>query len=107
MSKFLCMSLAIAGFTLIQSLPAHGGQYRGPIDTVPPGPGSGSGGRSPGPNGPLAPSGSGSSTRGPSNPNMPSTGSAIGVAGSSPAAGHHGSTTGRGISIGADLTKYY
>ncbi|MFT5733361.1 MAG: HEAT repeat protein [Planctomycetota bacterium] len=74
----------------------HGGTYRGPGDTVPPGGGGGGGGAggpsSPGPSGPSAPGPGGPSSPGPSSPGAPATG---------PAAS--GPTSGGGA-IGPDLS---
>lgn len=58
----------------------HGGTYRGPGDTVPPGGGGGGGGAggpsSPGPSGPSAPGPAGPSSPGPSSPGAPAAGPA-------------------------------
>ena len=89
---------------LVTSLCAHGGQYRGPGDVVPPGPGGGSAGRPSGPTtggpaGPSAPAPAGPATGGPAGP---STGSPRG-----PRGGGRGPVTGgRGASLGADLTRW-
>lgn len=106
MKKFLLSGLACAG--LIVATPdtvlAHGGQYRGPGDVVPPNPGGG-GGRTPGPSGPSTPGPGGPSTPGPAGPSTPGpagpgTG---GPAGPGPAGGP---ATGGGIEIGDDLTRW-
>ncbi|MFO1051993.1 MAG: hypothetical protein U1F36_07245 [Planctomycetota bacterium] len=52
---------------------AHGGQYRGPGDTVPPNPGN-RGGRTPGPSGPGSPHPGSPMTPGPANPGTPGPG---------------------------------
>ncbi len=107
MKKFVLSGLCCAG--LVALLPetgrAHGGQYRGPGDVVPPAPGGG-GGRTGGPTGPTtggpagpsAPAPSGPATGGPGGP---STGGPAG-----PAGGRGPTTGGRGIQIEDDLTKW-
>jgi hypothetical protein len=107
MKKFVLSGLACAG--LIALLPetgrAHGGQYRGPGDVVPPSPGGG-GGRPGGPAGPT--------TGGPAGPSAPApggpaTGGPAGPTTGGPAgpAGRPGPTTGpRGIQIDDDLTTW-
>lgn len=82
---------------------AHGGQYRGPGDVVPPGPGGG--GRTGTPSGPSAPGPSTGVPGGPSAPAPagPATGGPPGPGGSAPG----GVTTGgRGTRLGADLTQW-
>ena len=84
---------------------AHGGQYRGPGDVVPPNPGGG-GGRTPGPSGPTTPGPSGPTTPGPSGPSTPgpsgpTTGGPVTPAG--PAAGPR---TPRGGDVGPDLSRW-
>jgi HEAT repeat protein len=77
---------------------SHGGTYRGPGDTVPPGGGGGGGGSGPntaGPVGPSAPGGGGPNTPGPAGPSAPG-GSGGGRRGPSTA----------GRSIGPDLTQW-
>ncbi len=68
MKKLLVLSALLAGATLgLQDYSAaHGGTYRGPGDTVPPGGGGGGGGGGPGTPGPGAPS-----TPGPAGPSSP------------------------------------
>jgi HEAT repeat protein len=69
----------------------HGGTYRGPGDTVPPGGGGGGGGggpSTPGPSGPSAPGPSGPSTPGPAGPAAP--GSSGGPSGPSTPTGQAG-----------------
>src|SRR5690606_6164762 len=73
----LTSALAVAGAVLIDVSRAHGGSYRGPGDTVPPGGGGGSGGGATpgtpgpsgpgngGPTGPTGPGGSGGVPTGP------------------------------------------
>jgi HEAT repeat protein len=106
MKKFVLSGLCCAG--LIALLPetgrAHGGQYRGPGDVVPPSPGGGRGSGGPsgpttgGPAGPGAPAPSGPSTPGSSGP---STGGPSG-----PSGGGGGTTGGRGGAVGDDLTRW-
>ena len=76
---------------LVTSLYAHGGQYRGPGDVVPPGPGGG--GNTGRPSGPTTGGPAGPSTGGPTGPR----------------GGGRGPVTGgprRGASLGADLTQW-
>tara|TARA_R110002074_G_scaffold402324_1_gene606976 strand:- start:24759 stop:25469 length:711 start_codon:yes stop_codon:yes gene_type:complete len=97
--QLLCVAL------LATALNAHGGQYRGPGDVVPPGPGGGSSTGRPsgpttgGPAGPSAPRPSGPATGGPAGP---TTGG--------PAGGPRGpggpATGGRGGRLGLDLTQW-
>jgi len=75
MKKLLLASALLAGglLGLQGSSFAHGGQYRGPGDTVPPGGGAGTGGgpATPGPGGPTTPGPGGPTTPGPSAPTGP------------------------------------
>jgi len=83
----------------------HGGQYRGPGDVVPPNPGGGPGGRTPGPRGPSTPGPAGPNTPGPGGPSTPGPNGPN--AGGPAAPGSAGPTTGpRGVPIGIDLTKW-
>jgi hypothetical protein len=76
---------------------AHGGNYRGPEDVVPPG--GGGGGRSGGPAGPTT---GGPSAPGPSGPTSgPSTGGPPGSGG-----GRNPSTGGRGFAVTEDFTNW-
>ncbi|MFK7740970.1 MAG: HEAT repeat domain-containing protein [Planctomycetota bacterium] len=107
MKNILLSGLTIAGFmaTLPETALAHGGQYRGPGDVVPPG-GNGGGGNTGrptgpttgGPAGPSGPAPSGPATGGPAGP---STGGPAG-----PAAGRSPTTGGRGVQITTDLTRW-
>lgn len=98
----LCAGL---GALLADSGLAHGGQYRGPGDVVPPNPGGG-GGRSGGPSGPTtggpagpsAPAPSGPATGGPAGP---TTGGPAGPGGS-----RGPQTGGRGAQLEDDLTTW-
>jgi HEAT repeat protein len=100
MKKLLLIgALLAAGSLALQDVSVgHGGTYRGPGDTVPPGGGGGGGGggtATPGPSGPSGPSGG------------PSTPGSSGPAG--PAAGPGGTTavvTGAGATGGTDLTVW-
>ncbi|MCK6446238.1 MAG: HEAT repeat domain-containing protein [Planctomycetes bacterium] len=67
--------VALASLTLQDFSYGHGGTYRGPGDTVPPGPGGGGGGgpATPGPGGPATPGPAGPGSPGPSTPGQPST----------------------------------
>jgi len=105
MNKLLLTGLACAG--LVLALPdtasAHGGQYRGPGDVVPPNPG---GGRTPGPTGPTTPGPAGPSTPGPAGPSTPGpAGPATGGPGG-PTGGPAGGPTTGGVEIGDDLTRW-
>lgn len=101
LSGLVCASMVLA---VPQSAFAHGGQYRGPGDVVPPNPGGG-GGRSstPGPGGPTTPGPGGPATPGPSGPTTPGP-SGPTTAGPAPAAGR-GPTT-PGMDVGPDLTRW-
>src|SRR5262245_43553040 len=103
-------NLFLAGLTsaslialLAQTGYAHGGQYRGPGDVVPPSPGGGrgtgpSGPSTGGPGGPATPGPGGPATRGPSGP---TTGGPVG-----PGGGRAPTTGGRGIRLDDDLDKW-
>jgi HEAT repeat protein len=100
MKKLLLASALAAGATFgLQELTfSHGGTYRGPGDTVPPGGGGGGGGggpSTPGPGGPGSPGPSGPSTPGPVGPGSP---------GGSPGAPASPTTGGGGG--GPDLTAW-
>jgi HEAT repeat protein len=101
MKHFLICTALLAGATLgLQGVSnAHGGTYRGPGDTVPPG-GGGGGGGGPGPSTP-GPSAPGPSTPGPSSPGPSTPGPSTG----GPAAGPRGPSTGPAAS-GPDLTLW-
>ncbi len=93
MKKLLLVgSLLAAGAVGLQDVSVgHGGTYRGPGDTVPPGGGGGGGGggpSTPGPSGPSAPGPSGPSTPGPAGPAAP--GSSGGPTGPSTPTGQAG-----------------
>ncbi|MEX1023809.1 MAG: HEAT repeat domain-containing protein [Planctomycetota bacterium] len=88
------LTLGLGGVTF-----GHGGQYRGPGDTVPPGGGGGGGGggpSSPGPSGPGSPGG-GPSSPGPVGPGSP---------GGGPAGPSGGPVSGGGGGGGPDLTEW-
>ncbi len=109
MKKLVLSSMASIG--LLMAMPdtasAHGGQYRGPGDVVPPNPGSGGGGRTPGPTGPTSPGPSGPSGGGPAGPSTPGPAGPAGPAAAGPTAGPAGPTTARGgVQAGPDLTKW-
>jgi len=86
MKKIVLSGLCLAGLVALtpQYVHAHGGQYRGPGDVVPPSPGGGRGTGGPagpttgGPAGPGAPGPSGPTTGGPAGP---ATGGPAGPAG--------------------------
>jgi HEAT repeat protein len=91
----LASALLAAGLFALQGVSsAHGGQYRGPGDTVPPGGGGGTGG------GPSTPGPAGPSTPGPSGPSTPGP---AGPTGGGPAAPI---TAGGGGASGPDLTVW-
>lgn len=106
MKKLLLAGLSCA--SLIALLPetgyAHGGQYRGPGDVVPPSPGGGGRGTGPGgpttggPGGPATPGPGGPATPGPSGP---ATGGPAG-----PAGGRGPVTGGRGMQLEEDLDRW-
>ncbi len=102
MKKFLVLgALLVAGSLTLQDISiGHGGSYRGPGDTVPPGGGGGGGGgtgpSTPGPSGPSTGGPAGPSTPGPAGPGVPTGGS-----GGRPA----GPSTGA-ASTGPDLTTW-
>ncbi|MCA8980372.1 MAG: HEAT repeat domain-containing protein [Planctomycetes bacterium] len=103
MKRLLLMAALLTGGTLgLQATSlGHGGTYRGPGDTVPPGGGGGGGGggpSTPGPGGPSTPGPSGPSTPGPSGPATPGGGP------SNPAP--QGPTTQGGGDSGPDLTTW-
>lgn len=106
MKNLLLSGLTIAAFAAVlpETALAHGGQYRGPGDVVPPGPGGGgntgrpSGPTTGGPAGPSAPAPSGPATGGPAGP---STGGPAG-----PSGGRGPVTGGRGATLSDDLTRW-
>tara|TARA_R110002094_G_scaffold104568_1_gene103891 strand:+ start:2472 stop:3179 length:708 start_codon:yes stop_codon:yes gene_type:complete len=96
--QLFCVALLAA------SLNAHGGQYRGPGDVVPPG----GGGRTGRPSGPTTGGPAGPTTGGPAGPSAPApagpaTGGPPGPGGNAPGGP---STGGRGTRIGSDLTRW-
>jgi HEAT repeat protein len=106
MKKLFLSGLALA--TALATAPdlfAHGGQYRGPGDVVPPNPGGGRG-SGPGSAGPNTPGPGGPNTPGPSAPSTPGpSGPSTGGPGSSSGPGA-ASTGPRGAAIGDDLTRW-
>ncbi|MCP5022923.1 MAG: HEAT repeat domain-containing protein [bacterium] len=99
MKKTLLIGAALlaGGLALAHNASAHGGTYRGPGDTVPPGGGGGTGG------GPATPGPSGPGTPGPSGPSTPGPSTPTGPAGTPPAGSPPGPTTGGG-DTGPDLS---
>ncbi len=102
---FASLTLAAGLFAIPASVFAHGGQYRGPGDTVPPGAGSG-GGKTGGPGGPTTPGPGGPTTPGPGGPttggpNTPPPPAPTG-GGQSKAA----RTGGGGAPVGPDLSQW-
>jgi len=106
MKKLVLSGLCLAGLVALlpQTVLAHGGQYRGPGDVVPPSPGGGrstggpSGPTTGGPAGPGAPAPSGPTTPGSSGP---ATGGPSG-----PSGGRAAATGQRGVEMGDDLTTW-
>lgn len=90
-----------AGICLPTISVGHGGTYRGPGDTVPPGGGGGGGGGA----GPSTPSPSGPSTGGPSGPSTP-TPAGPGASTGGPSAAPKGPSTGGASGGGTDLTLW-
>jgi HEAT repeat protein len=82
---FVAASLCMRGISL-----GHGGTYRGPGDTVPPGGGGGGGGAGPSNPGPAGPSGGGPS--GPAGPGTPTGGGPSGGPSAHPAGPSTGAT---------------
>lgn len=108
MKTLMLSALCCAGLVAVsETVRAHGGEYRGPRDTVPPSPGGG-GGRTGGPAGPT--------TGGPGGPSAPSpgspgTGGPAGPTTGGPTTGGAppaGGTTGgpRGAQLDDDLTRW-
>ncbi|QDU67550.1 HEAT repeat domain-containing protein [Engelhardtia mirabilis] len=98
MKRLLIAGLAITGGSLwVGELGAHGGTYRGPGDTVPPGAGGGGGG------GPATGAPSGPATGGPSGPTTPGPTVPGQTGGTSAGAG---TTTTTGVDVGPDLTAW-
>lgn len=107
MKTFLCAGLAVASLSLTNYLPAHGGQYLGPGDMVPPNPGSGAAGRNAGRTGPTGPAGPGATGSSPSGPVTPGSARGAGPMGAGSSAGPNRPGTGRpGVQAGPDLTKW-
>ncbi|MEM7199315.1 MAG: HEAT repeat domain-containing protein [Planctomycetota bacterium] len=108
MKKLVLSGLACAGLLLAfaPTAYAHGGQYRGPGDVVPPNPGGGAGGSTPGPAGPSSPGPAGPATPAPAGPATPGpSGPPTGAPAAGPGGG--GPTTGpRGRQVGPDLSKW-
>jgi HEAT repeat protein len=103
MKRLLIAALALVGGGLwVGELDAHGGTYRGPGDTVPPGGGGGGGGPStPGPGGPSTPGGGGPSTPGPTVP-----GGSGGATGGGPTSGA-GPATGGGEQVDLEAWSFW
>lgn len=106
MKKLVLSTVAACGLLLVlpETAFAHGGQYRGPGDVVPPS--AGGGGRSPGPRGPSTPGPSGPTTPGPSGPSTPGPSGPVSAGPTAPT-GPTGPTTGaRGATLDVDLNKW-
>jgi len=106
MKKLILTGMSAGLLALLSdSALAHGGQYRGPGDVVPPAPGGG-GGRSPGAAGPTTGGPAGPATPGPAGPATPGP-AGPGTGGPAGPAGPKGPTTGGGgVAIGDDLTRW-
>ncbi len=104
MSRMRTTSLALAlVWACTPDLAAHGGQYRGPEDIVPPNPGGGRGtARGSRPNSPMP---NAPSTPGASNPTTPGNG-APGTPGGGGGIGARTPHTGRGAALEPDLTRW-
>jgi HEAT repeat protein len=106
MKKLLLSGIAAA--TLVAAAPdlyAHGGQYRGPGDVVPPNPGGGRG-TGPGASGPNTPGPGGPNTPGPAGPSTPGPSGPV-TGAPAPGAGPAAASTGpRGQAVGDDLTRW-
>ncbi len=106
MKKLFLAAALLAGASLcLQDVSiGHGGTYRGPGDTVPPGGGGGGGGGGgpAGPGGPTGPGGAGPTTPGSAGPitGSPATG------GPGQGTNRSGPTTGNQAAIGPDLTLW-
>ena len=103
-----CLAVTSAMLILPAELSAHGGTYRGPGDTVPPGTGGG-GGKTGNPGSPTTPSPGSPSTPSPGSPASPGTGGAP-TGPTAPTGGgstRGGATTGRGgMVLSSDLTQW-
>ncbi len=102
MKKLLLLGAFLAAGTVgLQDISTgHGGTYRGPGDTVPPGGGGGGGGGAPGTPGPAGPS-----AGGPGAPGTPAPSTPGGPAGT-PAGGDRNPTTAGSGASGPDLTVW-
>ncbi|MBL8859523.1 MAG: HEAT repeat domain-containing protein [Planctomycetes bacterium] len=94
--------LALGSLCLQDISTGHGGSYRGPGDTVPPGGGGGGGGGT----GPSTPGPSGPSTGGPSGPSGPAAPGAGPATGAGTGSRPTGPATGGAISSGPDLSTW-
>lgn len=101
------VKVVVTVLLLSVTLHAHGGQYRGPGDVVPPGGGS-RGGATGRPSGPTTGGPSGPSAPGPSIPRGPATGGPSGPSGGPTGAPGRGGpvTGGRGYTPSIDLTGW-
>jgi HEAT repeat protein len=103
-----CTAVLTAVFCTGGDILAHGGTYRGPGDTVPPGSGSGSG-RSGNPGTPSTPTPGTPSTPTPGTPSTPTSGTPstpTAPTGGSGNPGRSTPTTGGGFALETDLTKW-
>ncbi|HHI81299.1 MAG TPA: hypothetical protein ENK02_15145 [Planctomycetes bacterium] len=104
--RLASLTLAVGLFAIPVQVFAHGGQYRGPGDTVPPGAGSGGGGKTGGPGGPTTPGPGGPTTPGPGGP---STGGPNTPPPPAPTGGGQAKaarTGGGGAPVGDDLSQW-
>ncbi len=106
MNKILFAGLTCASLLLVFPEPAyaHGGQYRGPGDVVPPNPGGGRG--TGGPSGPTTGGPAGPSTPGPAGPATPGPAGPATGGPAGPGAAKGPTTGGRGIQLEDDLTRW-
>ncbi|MCR9247048.1 MAG: HEAT repeat domain-containing protein [bacterium] len=105
MKKLVLTGLCLAGLVALpDTVNAHGGQYRGPGDVVPPSPGGGRGGG--GPSGPTTGGPSGPSAPGPSGPTTPGASGPSTGGPSGPSGGGAAQTGQRGIQLTDDLTRW-
>jgi len=105
MKKLVLTGLCLAGLVALpQTVNAHGGQYRGPGDVVPPAPGGGGG--SGGPAGPTTGGPAGPGAPGPSGPTTPGAAGPSTGAPAGPSGGRAAQSGQRGVQIGDDLTRW-
>lgn len=105
MKKLVLTGICLAGLVALpETVNAHGGQYRGPGDVVPPAPGGGRG--TGGPSGPVTGGPAGPGAPGPSGPTTPGASGPATGGPAGPAGGRAAQTGQRGVEIGDDLTRW-